>query len=65
MPFLRARKERAWKKAVEFLSSTDSRIRIETQRVAGEDFEVWRWIGVMTSDIKVRGASNHLVTILC
>ena len=60
---LRQRKERAWRKAVDFLSSSDSRIRLENQRVAGEDFEVWRWIGVMTSDIKIRGASNHLVCI--
>ena len=46
---------------MDFLGSTDSRIRVETQRISGEDFEVWRWIGVMTPDKKIRGASNHLV----
>lgn len=62
--FIRNQKARAWKKAVDFLSSTDSRIRVETQRISGEDFEVWRWIGVVTTDKKVRGASNHLVSVL-
>ncbi|XP_065058607.1 inner nuclear membrane protein Man1-like [Rhopilema esculentum] len=59
-PRERKQKSRAWKKAVDFLSSTDARIRVETQRIAGEDFEVWRWIGVMPSDKHVSGASNHL-----
>eukprot|EP00794_Sanderia_malayensis_P007490 gene7490-8321_t len=59
-PRERNAKLRAWKKAVDFLSSTDSRIRVETQRIAGEDFEVWRWIGVSTSDPKIKGAKNHL-----
>ena len=35
-----------WQKAVDFLNSSDSRVRVETQQIAGEDFEVWRWIGV-------------------
>jgi len=59
-PRERQRKERAWRKAVDFLSSSDSRIRLENRRIAGEDFDVWRWIGVMTSEVKIRGASNHL-----
>lgn len=41
-----------WKKAVEFLNSSDSRVRVETQRIAGEDFEVWRWIGIATPKMK-------------
>ena len=39
---------KVWKKAVDFLNSSDSRIRVESQRVAGEDYEVWRWIGLCT-----------------
>ena len=31
-----------------FLSGNESRIRVESQRIAGEDFEVWRWIQVAT-----------------
>lgn len=41
-----------WQKAVQFLNSSDSRVRVETQRIAGEDFEVWRWIGVVTPKMK-------------
>lgn len=41
-----------WKKAVSFLNSSDSRVRVETQRIAGEDFDVWRWIGVCTPKLK-------------
>ena len=37
---------KVWQKAVDFLNSSDSRVRVETQQIAGEDFEVWRWIGV-------------------
>ena len=35
-----------WQKAVNFLNSSDSRVRMETQQISGEDFEVWRWIDV-------------------
>ncbi|XP_068718898.1 inner nuclear membrane protein Man1-like [Montipora capricornis] len=38
----------AWNRAVRFLSGNESRIRVESQRIAGEDFEVWRWIQVAT-----------------
>ena len=31
-----------------FLSANESRIRVESQRIAGEDFEVWRWIHIAT-----------------
>ena len=58
----RKKKARAWNKAVEFLSSTDSRIRVETQTIAGEEYEVWRWIGVLTPKMKAEGTANHLVS---
>ena len=32
----------AWDNAVKFLSAQESRVRVESQRIAGEDFEVWR-----------------------
>ena len=41
-----------WQKAVDFVNASDSRIRMETQQIAGEDFEVWRWIGVCTPKAK-------------
>lgn len=37
-----------WNRAVRFLSANESRIRVESQRIAGEDFEVWRWIHIMS-----------------
>lgn len=32
----------AWDDAVKFISAQESRVRVESQRIAGEDFEVWR-----------------------
>lgn len=36
--------KKIWDKAEKFLSANESRIRTETQRIGGADFEVWRWI---------------------
>ena len=36
--------QRLWDKAVNFLSANESRIRVETQKISGEEFEVWRWL---------------------
>ena len=33
-----------WLKAVEWVAVHESRVRVETRRIAGEDFTVWRWI---------------------
>ena len=50
---------KTWQKAVDFLSSSDSRIRVETQRISGEDFEVWRWIGVRTPGLVEKKMSSN------
>lgn len=42
----RKKMSNVWQKTVDFLNTSDSRIRVEAQQIAGEDFEVWRWIGV-------------------
>lgn len=47
-PTDRQKKFKAWNRAVRFLSANESRIRVESQRIAGEDFEVWRWIHIAT-----------------
>ncbi|XP_060082211.1 inner nuclear membrane protein Man1-like [Ylistrum balloti] len=33
-----------WEKAVKFIEANESRIRVETQNIQGEDFIVWRWL---------------------
>lgn len=33
-----------WEKAKKFLSASETRIRVENQRISGEDYLVWRWI---------------------
>jgi len=33
-----------WRKACEYIAHHDSRVRVEHQQIAGEDFQVWRWI---------------------
>nr|CAB3263414.1 inner nuclear membrane protein Man1-like [Phallusia mammillata] len=45
-PQERRKLKKVWEKAVHFISASESRIRVETQRVSGEDFLVWRWIQV-------------------
>ncbi|EDV24770.1 uncharacterized protein TRIADDRAFT_25080 [Trichoplax adhaerens] len=42
-PIQRQRKRKLWNEAANYVSKNDSRVRLETQRIAGEDFEVWRW----------------------
>ncbi|KAK3103852.1 hypothetical protein FSP39_022419 [Pinctada imbricata] len=42
-----------WNKAVKFIEANESRIRIETQSVQGEDFEVWRWLPPSSNGGKV------------
>ena len=45
-PHERHSKENLWKRALDFLLAKESRLRSETQVVAGEEFEVLRWIQV-------------------
>ena len=33
-----------WDKVVKWISSKESRVRMETRRIAGEDLPVWKWI---------------------
>lgn len=40
----RQQKQHIWEKAVDWLATQESRVRVETRRIAGEDFIVWRWI---------------------
>ncbi|XP_054751921.2 inner nuclear membrane protein Man1-like [Lytechinus pictus] len=43
-PAERHKKQHLWQKAVQFLNVNESRVRVETQQVAGEEFAVWRWV---------------------
>ncbi len=40
----RKAKQKVWDMAVNFLAANESRIRVESQRILGEDFDVWRWL---------------------
>ncbi|XP_033746593.1 LOW QUALITY PROTEIN: inner nuclear membrane protein Man1-like [Pecten maximus] len=42
-----------WEKAVKFIEANESRIRVETQNIQGEDFLVWRWLPTNSSCGKV------------
>ena len=46
--FLHTRKamQKIWDKAVKFIEANESRVRLETQVIEGEEFAVWRWIQV-------------------
>ena len=50
-------KEGVWQKAVDWVASHESRMRVETRRIAGEDFLVWRWIQV--SPVLDTGQSSY------
>ncbi|XP_068121612.1 LEM domain-containing protein 2 [Hyperolius riggenbachi] len=39
----RRRLKKSWDRAVQFIEDNESRLRTETQRVAGADLRVWRW----------------------
>ncbi|XP_073472145.1 LEM domain-containing protein 2 [Aquarana catesbeiana] len=43
MPQDRKRLKRVWDRAVQFIEDNESRLRTESQRVAGADLLVWRW----------------------
>jgi membrane protein Man1 len=49
----RRAKQHIWDQAVSFLSANESRIRVESQKIAGEDFAVWRWIQPVMDGTKV------------
>lgn len=40
----RDRKVKTWDDSCKWIAKYESRVRVEQQRIAGEDFEVWRWI---------------------
>ena len=42
----RVQKQRLWEKSCQWIATHESRVRVETRRIAGEDLEVWRWIQV-------------------
>ena len=44
--FCRKRSGKIWEKACQWVAVHESRVRVENQRIAGEDFQVWRWIQV-------------------
>jgi membrane protein Man1 len=35
-----------WEKAVKFIEANESRIRVESQTIQGEEFLVWKWLPV-------------------
>ncbi|CAH1785017.1 unnamed protein product [Owenia fusiformis] len=41
-----------WDKAVAFLAENESRVRVETQMISGEEYEVWRWLQAYTNGSK-------------
>ncbi len=47
--FVRKPKQTLWEEAVKFLSANESRVRVETQKISGEDYAVWRWLQATVS----------------
>ncbi|KAE8615454.1 hypothetical protein XENTR_v10008527 [Xenopus tropicalis] len=44
LPQDRKKMKKVWDRAVEFLDANESRVRTETQKIGGADFQVWKWI---------------------
>lgn len=49
----RKRLQPLWDKAVKFLSANESRVKVETQTIAGEVYAVWRWLHTSANGNKV------------
>ena len=60
----RVRREHIWKKAVEWIATSDSRVRVESQMIAGEQFDVWKWIHLDPPATEVKYHAN-LITMYC
>ena len=58
----RVRREHIWKKAVEWIATSDSRVRVESQMIAGEQFDVWKWIHLDPPATEVK---YHASLLLC
>lgn len=55
----RKAKQKVWDMAVNFLAANESRIRVESQRILGEEFDVWRWLP------PVRGVTGVVLVPFC
>ncbi|CAC5404222.1 LEMD3 [Mytilus coruscus] len=42
-----------WEKAVKFIEANESRIRVESQSIQGEEFLVWKWLPTISNGGKV------------
>ena len=42
----RKQKKQLWEKSCQWIATHESRVRVENRPIAGEDFQVWRWIQV-------------------
>ena len=40
----RQSKEKLWDKAVMWIATNESRVRVETRMISGEQYDVWNWI---------------------
>nr|KAG5706031.1 hypothetical protein BaRGS_028140 [Batillaria attramentaria] len=52
-PATRKANQHIWDKAVKFIEANESRVRLETQVIEGEEFAVWRWIQAVPNGGKV------------
>ncbi|KAL8566384.1 hypothetical protein ACOMHN_049342 [Nucella lapillus] len=52
-PARRKAMQSIWDKAVKFIEANESRVRLETQVIEGEEFTVWRWIQAVPNGGKV------------
>ena len=51
--YFRRKKQALWDKAVKFLSTNESRVRVEMITIEGEEFAVWRWLPSCPNGSKV------------
>ena len=57
-PSQRQSKSKVWENAASWIDKHESRVRVETRRIAGEDFLVWRWIDISESDGRMNEAPH-------
>lgn len=58
--FYRKKMKTVWEQAEKFLSANESRVRMESQKIGGADFLVWRWIQPSLSCDKVPSGPSRV-----
>ncbi|CAF0773961.1 unnamed protein product [Didymodactylos carnosus] len=58
----RKRLKALWERAKEHISNAESRVRLESQLIHGEEFDVWRWIQPLSPTTKQKEQQRSMIS---